>query len=314
MSRYTAVAYFSGIPPNNTNQEKPLILTNFCQGVTASGDTGILHKGMDAIPCDVALIQGFVHEHGKDAPHLRLRRAAIDLQKTNNKRSLIVDSSLFLYTNKANPLHYLRYSFDGVFPTTGFYFDTEIDPSRWQKISRNLNLSLKDYRSQGNHILICLQRNGGWSMAGLDVQDWAIQVVNTLRQYTDRPIVIRAHPGDKAARDYLDPRSPKCKIKFSKAVRLSTNVDLVDDLKNCWAAVNYNSSPVVGAAIEGVPIFVMDPINSQCAEIANTDLAKIETPNMPDRQPWVERISMFHWNFQELVSGECWQHIRKFIK
>jgi len=58
----------------------------------------------------------------------------------------------------------------------------------------------------------------------------------------------------------------------------------------------------------------MDPINSQCAEIANTDLAKIETPNMPNRQPWVERISMFHWNFQELISGECWQHIRKFIK
>jgi hypothetical protein len=151
-------------------------------------------------------------------------------------------------------------------------------------------------------------------MGSLDVQDWAIQVVNTLRQYTDRPIVIRAHPGDKASREYLDPKSSKCKIKFSKAVRLSINTNLVDDLKNCWAAVNYNSSPVVGAAIEGVPIFVMDPLNSQCAEIANTDLAKIETPNMPDRQSWVERISMFHWNFQELVSGECWQHMRKFIK
>jgi hypothetical protein len=90
MSKYTAVAYFGGIPPNNTNTEKPLILTNFCQGVTAAGDTAILHKGMDAIPCDVALIQGFVHEHGKDSPHLRLRRAAIDLQRRNNKRSLIV--------------------------------------------------------------------------------------------------------------------------------------------------------------------------------------------------------------------------------
>jgi hypothetical protein len=262
----------------------------------------------------VALIQGFVHEHGKDSPHLRLRRAAIDLQKTNNKRSLIVDSNLFLYSNKENPFHYLRYSFDGVFPTTGFYFDTEIDPSRWQKISRNLNLSLKDYRSQGEHILICLQRNGGWSMAGLDVQDWAVKIINTLRQYTDRPIVIRAHPGDKSSREYLDPRSPKCKIKFSKAVRLSTNVNLVDDLKNCWAAVNYNSSPVVGAAIEGIPIFVMDPANSQCAEIANTDLAQIENPNMVERQPWVERISMFHWNFDELKSGESWNHIRKFIK
>jgi len=71
---------------------------------------------------------------------------------------------------------------------------------------------------------------------------------------------------------------------------------------------------VVGAAIEGIPIFVMDSINSQCAEIANTDLSKIETPTMLDRQSWVERLGMFHWNFQELTSGECWQHIRKFIK
>jgi hypothetical protein len=314
MSKYTAVAYFGGIPPNNTNKEKPLILSNFCQGVIAAGDTAISHNGMTAVPCDVALIQGFVHEHGKDSPHLRLRRAAIDLQKRNKKRSLIVDSNLFLYSNKENPLHYLRYSFDGVFPTTGFYFDTEIDPSRWQKISRNLNLNLKDYRSQGEHILICLQRNGGWSMAGLDVQDWAVNIINTLRQYTDRPIVIRAHPGDKSSREYLDPRSPKCKIKFSKAVRLSSNADLVDDLRNCWAAINYNSSPVVGAAIEGVPIFVMDPVNSQCAEIANTDLAKIENPNLFDRQSWVERISMFHWNFEELQNGECWTHIRNYIK
>jgi hypothetical protein len=174
-------------------------------------------------------------------------------------------------------------------------------------------LFLKDYRTIGDHILVCLQRNGGWSMGSLDVQDWAIQTINTLRQHADRPIVIRAHPGDKASREYLDPRSPKCKIKFSKAVRLSTNANLIDDLRNCWAAVNYNSSPVVGAAIEGIPIFVMDPIKSQCRDVANTDLAQIETPQMPDRQPWVERLAMFHWNFDELKSGECWTHMRKFI-
>jgi hypothetical protein len=150
-------------------------------------------------------------------------------------------------------------------------------------------------------------------MGSVDVQDWAIQTINLLRQYTNRPIVIRAHPGDKASREYLDSRSPKCRIKFSKAVRLSTNPNLVDDLKNCWAAVNYNSSPVVGAAIEGVPIFVLDPSKSQCSDIANTDLTQIENPNVFDRQPWVERLSMFHWNFNELKSGECWSHMRKFI-
>ena len=80
-----------------------------------------------------------------------------------------------------------------------------------------------------------------------------------------------------------------------------------------WAVVNHNSSPAVGAAIEGYPIFVTDPARSQCREIANTDLSEIETPTLFDRQSWVERISMFHWNFEELKSGECWHHMRRYI-
>jgi len=172
MSNLTAVAYYRGIPPSNNNPEKPLILDNFIAGVNASGDTGIAHKEMSLLDCDVAFIQGFVHEHGKSAPHLMLRKNAVEKQKAVGKRSLIVDSNLFLYADPGNTKRYLRYSFDGVFPNTGFYFDTDIDPIRWQKISKNLNLSLKDYRKTGRHILLCLQRNGGWSMKGMPVQEW----------------------------------------------------------------------------------------------------------------------------------------------
>jgi hypothetical protein len=111
----------------------------------------------------------------------------------------------------------------------------------------------------------------------------------------------------------IRPENAKCKVNFSKTVRLSTNENIIDDLRNCWAAVNYNSSPVVGAAIEGVPIFVCNPEKSQSREIANTDLSQIENPLLPNRQQWVERLSMFHWNFDELRSGECWRHMRKFI-
>ena len=150
MSNLTAVAYYAGIPPNNKNTEKPQILDFFCQGVRASGDTAIAHRGLNALSCDVALIQGFIHEHGKSAPHLQLRQNAVTLQKQNQRRSLIVDSSLFLYSNKSNPLHYLRYSFDGVFPTTGFYFDRDIDSVRWAQISKDLGISLKPWRTQGN--------------------------------------------------------------------------------------------------------------------------------------------------------------------
>jgi hypothetical protein len=307
MSKFTAVAYYAGIPPNNNNMEKPRILDYFCQGVAAAGDTVIAHRGFNVVACDVALIQGFVHEHGKSAPHLQLRKNAINLQKSTNKRSLIVDSNLFLYADKTNSLHYLRYSFDGVFPTTGFYFDQNVDPARWQQISKDLGISLQPWRTQGNHILICLQRNGGWSMGGLDVIQWMNSTILEIRKYSKRPIVIRAHPGDKKIGGYL-------KINH-KLVSLSVNPDLRDDLRNAWATVVYNSSPSVSSIIEGIPAFLTDPYpqNSQSFTVANTDISKIEDPAMIDRQAWIERLSMCHWKFDELKSGAAWQFFKKYI-
>jgi len=308
VSKFTAVAYYKGIPPNNNNPEKPAILDNFCQGVNSVGDVAVAHQGMDAIPCDVALIQGYVHEHGKQAPHLQLRQNAIELQKKNGNRSLIVDSNLFLYADQGNTKTYLRYSFDGVFPTTGFYFDRDIDPTRWSKISRSLNISLKPWRTQGEHILICLQRHGGWSMAGLSVQAWLDQTIAQIRQYSrKRQIVVRTHPGDKKIKSIL-------KI-YGRGVHLSTNERLVDDLRNAWATVVYNSSPSVASIIEGIPTFVTDPApqHSQTYGVANTDLSRLENPEMPDRQAWIEKISMCHWSFQELGSGEAWNFFKRYI-
>ena len=302
------MAYYGGIPPTNNNPEKPLILDNFLAGVRTVGDTAIAHQGMNAIPCDVALIQGFVHEHGKSAPHLQLRHNAVLLQKNNNRRSLIVDSNLFLYADPNNTKTYLRYSFDGVFPTTGFYFDQDIDPTRWANISRDLNISLKPWRTQGDHILICLQRHGGWSMGGLSVQTWLDQTITQIRQHSrDRRIVVRTHPGDKKIKSIL-------KI-YGKGVQLSTNERLVDDLRGAWATVVYNSSPSIASIIEGIPAFVTDPNpqRSQSYKIANTDLGRLENPEMPDRQTWIEKISMCHWNFEELRSGAAWIFFKRYI-
>lgn len=306
MNKLTAVAYYGGIPPNNSNPEKPLILDNFLAGVAAVGDNAVAHKAMNAIDCDVAFIQGFVHEHGKTAPHLMLRQNAINLQKQNKKRSLIVDSNLFLYADPGNTKRYLRYSFDGIFPTTGFYFDSEVDPTRWQKISQNLNISLKPYRQTGNHILICCQRNGGWSMKGMPVQNWLNETILKIRSFSDRPIIVRPHPGDKKWKTYLRINHPN--------VTLSTR-HIIEDLHNAWATVLHNSSPAVASAIEGIPVFLTDPNPqfSQAAEVSNTNLKDLENPKMFDRQTWAEKLSMCHWNFDELRSGEAWQFFRKFI-
>lgn len=75
----------------------------------------------------------------------------------------------------------------------------------------------------------------------------------------------------------------------------------------------HNSSPAVASTIEGIPVFLTNPQVSQAAEVSNTNLKRLEDPKMFDRQSWIEKLSMCHWNFEELKSGEAWQFFRKFI-
>lgn len=302
------VSYHSGIPVVNKSPEKSNILYYMIEGVNACGDIGRNHFELNTLECDVAVLQGFVHEHSKNAPHLRLRRDVLQTQKMARKRTLVADSNLFLWVNKSNkPHHYLRYSWDGVFRRTGFYFDKDIVPSRWQQIKTDLQIDVKPYRKNGDHILICLQRNGGWSMKNYDVMEFCHSTISKLRQYTDRPIVVRAHPGDKKSALYLRLNLPN--------VTVSTNPNIDQDLENAWATIVYNSSPGVASFIRGVPVFQMDPEPnySMYGEIANFDISKIEEPALVDRQTWLERISMSHWKFDELKDGTAWRFMRDYV-
>ena len=301
-----AVCYIAGVPPSTKNSGKREILTRFADGVALLGDQAVKHTGFNIMPADVAVIQGWTHEQGKSAPHLTLRQQVIDAQRSTGTRLLVIDSNLFNYKQKDHPANYLRYSFDGVFPTTGNYFDQIVDPARWQQISQDLDVPLQPWRTHGDHILICTQRQGGWSMKGLSVMSWLNQTVEQIRKYSNRPIRVRAHPGDKQAKTYLS-QDPRWTI--------STNPGLKDDLHNAWAVITYNSSPGVAGAIEGIPVFVTDPVpqNSQAHAVANTDLSQLETPKTFERQAWVERLAMSHWNFAELSNGRAWQHIRQFV-
>ena len=295
----------------NHHEEKPQTLLRFVEGARVCGDQALVHHAMTVEPCDVAVMLGWVHEYGKHAPHLAFRQAILDQQRRSGGRVLIADSNLFLYKNTANPQHYLRYSFDGIFPSTGQYCDQSPDPDRWQTIQQNLGVGLRPWRTQGDHILLCLQRQGGWSMQGRSVLDWAADTLIDLRNHTDRPIRVRTHPGDKKARSYIGSFRPADTLK---RVTLSDPAStLMEDLRNCWAVVNHNSSPAVAAAIEGVPIFVTDPASSQAKQVANTDLSHIEMPDLPDRDQWIQRLSQFHWSHDDLSSGRCWCHMRQWV-
>ncbi len=294
-----------GIPAKNKNKEKELVLDNFHKGVTDGQSEQVRAARWE--PSDLAVLQGWVHANSGRTPHLMFRREVIQSQKRIGKHTLAIDSNLFLYRDPGNTKSYLRFSLDDVFPTTGNYFTDSVDPARWQQIKTDLNFDLQPWRKKGKHILVCLQRNGGWSMRNLDVMQWCKQTIDTIKKHSDRPIVVRAHPGDKKAHTYLKLNYPN--------VTISNKSSILGDLHKCWATVTYNSSPGVASAIEGVPVFVTDPNPqvSQAYDVANFDLSQIENPQMLERQEWIEKISMSHYNFDDLKTGKAWNIIRNYI-
>ena len=62
MSRLTVNAYMKGIPPGNSNSEKPRLLNYFIEGVCKRGDDGKVIDNFHPYPSDVAILTGFVHQ------------------------------------------------------------------------------------------------------------------------------------------------------------------------------------------------------------------------------------------------------------
>ena len=127
------VAVYHNSVPNNKNAEKVDVLRYFSQGARATGDSviDVIDKGYPQ--ADVAVIQGWVTEAVGKRPHLELRNRIIRDQLKHGRHVIGIDSNLFLYANRENPHHYLRYSFDSVFPDQGNYCDLAPNPVRWQK-------------------------------------------------------------------------------------------------------------------------------------------------------------------------------------
>lgn len=306
----SVASYLMGIPPGNTNPEKPQIIVNFIEGVWSAGDKGQIVCDYTPVDADVAVVQGFVHPGSKSGQHLTLRKEIFEKQQRDGKRSIIVDSNLFLYADKGNSNKFLRFSYDGIFPNTGEYCNDAPDSARWDLISNRLGIKLKPWKKSGNNILICCQRDGGWSMDGEGLMPWLVTTVQQLKKHSDRPIIVRFHPGDK---NVLNHKRMLARYRLPN-VTVSHSENLLQDFSQAHCVINYNSSPTVAAAIEGIPVFVLDPIRSQAADVAHHNLADIENLKEFDREAWIQKMAQMHWSLDELKNGTAWKHLRKWAK
>ncbi len=306
-------SYLSSLPIKINGQEKIDALTYFAEGAAKCGDIATTTRSQVYESCDVGAIIGnaFEANPGKvNLPHYKVRKMVMDTQAQLGKYWLSIDSNVFIYKNNLNPHKYLRYSFNGVFPATGIYCNDNPGDENWNNIRRDYNMDLKPWRTRGDHILITLQRPMGWSMRGVDLMGWLKRTLRKVRENTDRPILMRWHPGDWKAFPRYKSTLDKFEVKLSPQDR-----HITQDLVNCWAVVCHNSTPSAVAPIEGIPAFITDdPSYSQGGDVANTDFTQIENPNLPDREQWIRKLAQCHWSFEDVRSGRCWAHMRNYIK
>lgn len=280
---------------------KIMLMDNFKAGVLANGDNVVEYHNnqLPTQPLDAGFVLGYTLEDN-------FRKKIINNLKEQNTASIFVDSNILHYARPAHEWH--RYSLNSVYPDTGNYFFDKLDPDKWTAYSQWHNTTLKPWRTQGNHILIFCQRPKGFNMF-IDQEAWLDATIVQIREHSNRPIMIRMHPGDGTR----DKQIHKIQKKHGTTVLISTHTNIRDTLIDCWCTVGINSTPNVVSAIEGVPGYVEDPVHSWATDVAFTDLAQIENPPLPDRSEWINKIANIHWSNTEVKSGQLWLKIKKYI-
>lgn len=280
---------------------KVMLMDNFRAGVISQGDTVIDYKenALPNQPLDAGFVLGYTLEDN-------FRKKIINTLATQNTPSIFVDSNVLHYSRREHEWH--RYSLGSVYPDTGTYFFQDLDCTKWATYSEWHGVNLKPWRVTGNHILIFCQRPKGFNMF-INQEDWVDTTIANIRQYSNRPIMIRMHPGDGTREKQIH----KIRKKHRKAVSISYHENIRDALADCWCTVGINSTPNVVSAIEGIPGYIEDPGHSWAADVAFTDLSQLENPPMPDRSQWVNKIANMHWSNQEVKSGQLWSAIKRYI-
>jgi hypothetical protein len=150
----------------------------------------------------------------------------------------------------------------------------DVPGDRWKA----LQTPLMPWRRDGRHIVVAQPTPTYARFHG--IEGWTDKTLDALALATDRQIVIRG--------------------KESKR-------PLQADLDGAHALVSHASNAAVEAVICGCPVFVHS--DSAAALVGQTDLAKIESPVYPDRDPWVRALAYSQFNERELIDGTLWRLI-----
>lgn len=146
------------------------------------------------------------------------------------------------------------------------------------------NIKLKAHQNKGRAILIAAPDEKPCTFYGITLEQWLSDTIATIKQHTDRPIVIRQRPPKREDRKAQRPE---------------------DWLADVHALVTFNSIAATESIMAGVPAFVTAPCNA-AIPVSNTDLSNIDRPWFPDPDQvyeWACHLAYGQFHVNEFIDG-----------
>lgn len=300
--------YISSVANARKHTRKIECLENFARGVKALGKNVVVDWDYRYQPSRLAVMLGWATTN-TGGRNIALRKQVIAEQNRHGFKTMCIDASCFKYLDDYGT--YLRYSLGGPFYDRAEYANANSTADKWQEIQQRLNVSMQPPRTNDAYVLIGMQRDGGFAMKTLSPMTWLQQKITDIRQHTRRPILIRPHPGQYDMRDFAL-YTGKDAARNNIRVIDPKNSKLIDDLRQAHSAVFFNSSASVAAVLEGVPVFV-DDVSAVTWQVANHDIAQIESPQQFDRTQWIYNLAAAHWSDQDGSSGRIYQKFMNYL-
>ena len=199
----------------------------------------------------------------------------------------------------------------------GNFLSDDSPGDRWEMLVKKFNVKFEPWRKSNpeDPILFGLQPKDNWSMNELDPIDWFNNVYKKLRPITKRKFIVRPHPNNVS--NILERRK-----ELPDDIELQyTQKNFVGDekkhyrfhfqeaLNNCHAFITHNSTASVDSCVRGVPTFVTSDL-ALCWTVANKDLTKIESPDYPEREQWVNDLGYKLWSIKEIRDGTVYKRFK----
>ena len=184
------------------------------------------------------------------------------------------------------------------------FANDNVTDNRWPKFK----IKMKPWKQTGDKIIICGQHGSShqWRNNPPMIQ-WLEQQITGVRQYTDKPIVIRPHPRNHVQINVGKFNNVKI-IGPKKDNNTYDDTNLKDIFGDAWALINYSSNPAMQAIFNVIPVFTSPA--SLSFDVSNNNIKNINSPEMPDRKKWANKLSHTEWWIDEIKNGLPWRRIK----